>query len=383
MASINGSHSKPRKRYDVIIVGAGAAGVGLGAIFKQLRIKRWTILERHAIGASFARWPKEMRFISPSFPSNSFGLLDLNSVAVATSPAFSLGCEHPSGQEYAAYLRGCAQHFDLPIQTGIDVHRVLVDRHGRFTLMTSAGEFHCRYLVWAAGEFQYPRVSPFPGAELCLHNSIVRSWSDLDGGEAIVIGGGESGMDAAIHLSNSGKRVRVLDVAAPWELDDNQSDPSVTLSPYTTERLRRALGTGLVQGVPSTPVTAVVRAPNGFRVECQSGESFRTSTQPILATGFEGGFRLLDELFEMRDDGFPLLTDSDESTLTPGLFLIGPSVRHDKHIFCFIYKFRQRFAVVANAIADRLDFDTSVLESYRQHAMYLDDLSCCGQECHC
>ena len=39
----------------------------------------------------------------------------------------------------------------------------------------------CRYVVWAAGEFQYPRESPeaLPGAELCMHNSRVRSWADL------------------------------------------------------------------------------------------------------------------------------------------------------------------------------------------------------------
>ena len=49
--------------------------------------------------------------------------------------------------------------------------------------------------------------------------------------------------------------------------------------------------------------------------------------------------------------GAPLLTTSeDESTKVPGVFLVGPSVRHGKLSFCFIYKFRQRFGIVANAI---------------------------------
>ena len=48
--------------------------------------------------------------------------------------------------------------------------------------------------------------------------------------------------------------------------------------------------------------------------------------------------------------GSPLLSDEDESTKTPGLFLVGPAVRHEDHVFCFVYKFRQRFGVVAEGV---------------------------------
>ena len=47
----------------------------------------------------------------------------------------------------------------------------------------------------------------------------------------------------------------------------------------------------------------------------------------------------------------PLLNDVDESTKTPGLFLVGPAVRHQHMSLCFVYKFRQRFGVVADEIA--------------------------------
>jgi thioredoxin reductase len=89
------------------------------------------------------------------------------------------------------------------------------------------------------------------------------------------------------------------------------------------------------------------------------------------------------DLFESREDGFPLLSEHDESTVVPGIFLCGASVRHDNHVFCFIYKYRQRFAVVAKAIATSMDLEAEGLEMYRMWGMYLDDLSCCGQECVC
>ena len=92
---------------------------------------------------------------------------------------------------------------------------------------------------------------------------------------------------------------------------------------------------------------------------------------------------MVAELFEAREDGYPLLNENDESTISPGLFLCGPAVRHENLIFCFIYKYRQRFAVVAKAIANSLDLPAEGLETYRAFGMYLDDLSCCGKECVC
>ena len=92
---------------------------------------------------------------------------------------------------------------------------------------------------------------------------------------------------------------------------------------------------------------------------------------------------MVADLFEKREDGFPLLSDNDESTITSGLFLCGPAVRHGNQSFCFIYKYRQRFAVVSKAIATNLGMAAEDLEVYRMWGMYLDDLSCCGEECVC
>ena len=46
-----------------------------------------------------------------------------------------------------------------------------------------------RYVIWAAGEFQYPRAPEkmFPGAEHCMHNATVRSWAKLPGDDFVVI----------------------------------------------------------------------------------------------------------------------------------------------------------------------------------------------------
>ena len=81
-------------------------------------------------------------------------------------------------------------------------------------------------------------------------------------------------------------------------------------------------------------------------------------------------------------EGAPLLNKLDESTTTPGLFLVGPAVRHGDLSFCFVYKFRQRFGIVANAICRGLGRDTeSAVEVCRQMNMYLDDFQTCEDTC--
>lgn len=366
--------------YDVVVIGAGAAGVGVAVALQDAGIENFVVLERHRVGASFASWPAETRFITPSFPTNSFGMLDLNSIAMGVSPALSLEVEHPTGQEYASHLRVVAQFFELPICPHTDVKRV-TKVGDRFLVHTADVTFHAKHIIWAAGEFQYPRLTGFVGSELCRHTATITSYEALEGDDFIVIGGYESGIDAAYHLADQGKRVRLFDEGCPWE--EESSDPSVALSTYSHERMLRDRFIAHVELFPFSLIESVACVDDIYEIKTDDGGRFQTRVPPLLAGGFEGSHKLIADLFERLDDGFPLLTEQDESTLVPGLFLCGPAVRHGNHVFCFIYKYRQRFAVVAKAIATSLGLPAQGLEIYRKWGMYLDDLSCCGEECVC
>jgi len=88
------------------------------------------------------------------------------------------------------------------------------------------------YVIWAAGEFQYPSIDGFPGAsEHCVHNSRVSSWEKLakTSDEMVVIGGYESGVDATVHLANAGCDVTVLASTPFWSV--RTLDPSTELAP--------------------------------------------------------------------------------------------------------------------------------------------------------
>ena len=197
-----------------------------------------------------------------------------------------------------------------------------------------------------------------------------------------MIGGYESGIDAAIGLAQQGKNVTVLDRGAPWLHGDK--DPSRSLSPYTQQRLdasRRALSISLI---PDVDIVGLEKEGAGVHILGGDGRSWLADGLPILATGFGTGTSRVSDWFDYSAEGVPILTAQDESTAMPGLFLVGPEVSHQGHLFCFIYKFRQRFAVVALSIAARMGVDTGPLEVYNDNNMFLDDLTCCDDDkCLC
>jgi len=449
----------------VIVVGAGAAGIGFAITLTKtfgLDPSRVLLVEKgDGVGTSFRQWPEEMRFISPSFNSegwtNSF---DLNSVAHGSSPAYELHAQHPSGSQYADYLDDLCGIVQLKkrVKRRCEVLRVEKGPDGAFDVRVRSRKadgaeredtLRSRYVVWAAGEFQYPRESPdaFAGAGLCTHNSRVRSWKEMPGDEYVLIGGYESGVDAAVNLAKAGKQATVLASTATWNVQT--VDPSSELAPYTADRLREVTAEGFspspkllaplrVQRVERAPeggfnVVAAWKAadnplplPDGLRkpfvtraestarwlAEQEGGDAapfaslgtitppgaegsevvVHTAQPPVLCTGFEGSvasvarnlFAFADEADEAKGClcGAAMLTDDDESTAVPGVFLVGPSVSHGDLSFCFVYKFRQRFGIVADKICRGLGRDTAAaVAECRKTNMYLDDLSCCVGSC--
>lgn len=368
--------------YKIAIVGAGPSGIGLGILLKQLGINDFVILEKNEVGSTFFKWPKEMKLITPSFTGHGFGLLDLNAIAPDTSPAYTFGKEHVSGEEYGDYLAMLAEYFELPVIEGTEVSDL---QFGDDEVTFNAGSdvMTANFIVWAAGEYQTPNDLPFEGAELCLHNSRVNSWDDVSGDDITIIGGYESGIDAAYHLIEKGKRVTIVSRSHPWE--SSAADPSLSLSPYTMERLQEASDSGRLTLKGNLEVLLAKYENNQYTLYLSDGTVMKSEAKPILATGFKPGARQIQHLFNWGEDGIPLLTDKDESTVQKNLFLLGPNVRHQKVIFCFIYKYRQRFAIVAMEMIDRLKipYEEKVLEKYKQNQMYLDDLSCCEVKCEC
>jgi len=354
----------------VAIIGAGPAGIGVARVLRDLAVPGVALLERKEIGASFKLWPSGMRFITPSFPSNAFGLTDLNALHFESSPGHLLKREHLSGPEYAAYLEDIVETQKLDCITGVELLAIEPEGEG-FHLHTNQGSLRTRFVVWAAGEFQYPDLS-LPGAEHGIHASQVKDWADYPGEDVIIIGGHESGVDAAIRLAAHGKKVTLLGRCASWSAQADDCDDH-SLSPLTAQRLHAALSQKQpIELVGDCDIVRLDRMGENVKVSAADGRVWAARGFPVLATGFCGSSSLITRWLDKDARGLPILTHADESTVLSGLFLAGPEICHQAQRLRFIYQFRQRFAVVGGAIAERLGLDTRPLQAYRARNMFLE-----------
>lgn len=369
-----------RKEFDVIIVGAGPAGLGVAVVLQKLGID-YVILEKHSVGGSFKKWPKETHFISPSFAGNFFQMPDLNAITPDTSPAYTLQTEHPSGKGYAQYLQGVSDHHGLSILENIEVTD-LQRKDDLFTINTSNGVYRSTFVIWAGGEFQYPNKGSFEGSQLCTHYSEVNSFSDLQGEEYIIIGAYESGFDSIYNLVRTGKKITLID--SYNYLDLITSDSSYSLSPFTRDRIKEVIDH--ISYHKETRVKKVEFDNGKYIVTTTDNAIFTSSNKPINCTGFNSSLILVKDLFEFNDK-YPLLKEFDESTRIKNLFLAGPQVKHGNALFCFVFKYRQRFALVAEEISRRIGIAPGivekVVEEYRSKNFYLKDLSSTGDEIVC
>jgi hypothetical protein len=156
------------------------------------------------------------------------------------------------------------------------------------------------------------------------------------------------------------------------------SDSSYGLSPATLDHLKEIQRSGRATFLAerATEITLTTVTTQNRTISLQH--------PAIDATGFDVTQSLAGKLFDFSAGGVPLLRMQDESSRLRNIFLSGPWVHHGKAVFCFVYKYRQRWAVVVRTILDRMGFaDPGPIRAYAAKGFLLDDLSCCAQSCVC
>jgi putative flavoprotein involved in K+ transport len=189
-----------REVFDVIVIGAGQAGLSVGYHLSRVHGTRFVILEAHPrVGDSWRRRWDSLRLFTPA---RFDGLDGMPFPAPAT--------HFPTKDEMASYLEAYAARFRLPVLTGVLVER-LFERYGRYVVSVGGQELEALQVVIAMGKYQRPRLTEF-AAELSgtirqLHSSAYRNLSQLQPGGLLVVGAGNSGADIALEAARSGREV--------------------------------------------------------------------------------------------------------------------------------------------------------------------------------
>jgi len=183
------------ERIDTLVIGGGQAGLSVG-YHLQRRGVPFVILDAHPrVGDAWRKRWDSLRLFTPN---------RLNGLAGMPFPGPRW--ELPTKDEFADYLESYAERFELPVRTGVEVERLA--RNGdRFVATAGDRRLEAENVVVAMSSWQRPRVPQF-AAELDprivqLHVADYRNPGQLQEGDALVVGAGNSGAEVALDVAGT------------------------------------------------------------------------------------------------------------------------------------------------------------------------------------
>jgi putative flavoprotein involved in K+ transport len=186
---------------DVVVIGAGQAGLAVSYHLKQLRI-RHVVLERGMIGESWRSQRWDSFFLNTPSWSNKLPGLEFDE---AEPDAFG------SRDEVVTYLERYADAFDLPVRQRTPVSSLERLPTGLYEVSTDGGSIRAKAVVLATGSMSRPRVPDMtdrlPKDILSISAGAYRNPDALPAGAVLVVGSGQSGCQIAEDLLAAGRKV--------------------------------------------------------------------------------------------------------------------------------------------------------------------------------
>ena len=196
------------ERVNVLVVGAGQAGLALSAELGRREVEH-LVLERGRVGESWrGRW-------------DSFCLVTPN--WTIQLPDGRYDGDDPDGyllrDEIVDHLERYAARIGAPVREGVAVEAVERADDGGFVVTTSDGPIHARRVAVASGAYQSPHRPHAETLPPSLHQVDVagyRNPGSLPEGGVLIIGFGQSGGQLAEELHAAGRDVVLACGRAPW-----------------------------------------------------------------------------------------------------------------------------------------------------------------------
>jgi putative flavoprotein involved in K+ transport len=176
-------------RFGTVIIGGGQAGLAAGYHLGKREIP-FVILDASArIGDAWRNRWDSLRLFTPARYDGLPGW------RFPAPPA-----TFPTKDEMADYLEAYAKRFHLPVRSGVGVDRL--SREGdRFVVSSGDRRFEADQVVVATGANRIPRIPPFApqlGSGIVqLHSSEYKNPSQLQNGDVLLVGAGNSGAEIA------------------------------------------------------------------------------------------------------------------------------------------------------------------------------------------
>ncbi|MCS6924559.1 MAG: NAD(P)-binding domain-containing protein, partial [Candidatus Binatia bacterium] len=170
--------------YDVIIIGAGPAGLGAGLEAKRKGL-RYLILERATVASTIRDYPRDKAVLAEPVLLPQYGLLPMKDAQ-----------KESLIEAWEQVIRDNGLRINER-EEALDIQKT----DGLFTVTTPKGTYQGAYVILCIGTRGNPRKLGVPGEELPKVYYNLIDAADFRGKKVLVVGGGDSAIEAAVALS--------------------------------------------------------------------------------------------------------------------------------------------------------------------------------------
>ncbi len=287
--------------YDVMILGAGAAGLTAGIYASRARLKT-LILNEGAVGGQMVLTNE-----------------------IANYP----GVETTNGYALANIMKKQARDFGSTIRSNVKIARYALDGEIKQVELEDGRIFSARTAILAPGG--KPRMLNIPGEETFKGKGISYcATCDGDfftGKELIVVGGGNSALEEAVTLTNFASKVTIVHQFDQFQafahaIEEARKNPKINF--VMDSELRAFSGNGTLEKV------TVEHLPTGTLTE-------KTVDGVFIFIGYLPNTAALQEVIRLNERQ-EIVVDADMKTNVAGVFAAGD---------CIVKKYRQVTTAVA------------------------------------
>ena len=281
-------------RYDLVIIGAGPAGLAAALDAAYLKMKTLVLEAGKAGGA-----------LTQSYPWKRVDSC--------------LGLSNMVGSEVAEKMISHVKDEGIVIRE--NEHVESVERHGgKFLVATGHGRYECGSVIVATGIRGVPRKLGVEGEELEGVDYAVTDPVKFKGKKVLVVGGGDSAVDSALGLLEAGARV--------WLAHRRDDLRAVDES---KEKIRKSQ----VRILWNTEVSGMVGVKAVESVTLSNNVTGKKTTLPfdsvIICTGSIPVKECIEKL-GIKMEGICVPVNKDGMTSMPGIFAAGDIVSDIKRI---------------------------------------------------
>jgi thioredoxin reductase/ferredoxin len=244
---------------DLVVVGCGPAGLSasLHAMHQKLTFKTF---EREDIGGTVRHYPRKKVVMSAPLAVPGYGKVNAREIVK---------------EELISVWTDIVQRTGLEVSTQEPVEKVL-RQNGGFEIQTPRGSYRTRRVVLAIGRRGKPRRLGVPGEDLAKVSYALNEPETFRGDRVLVVGGGDSAVEAALALSEQAGTEVTLSY---------RRDKFARLKPANRERIEQGFAQGTVRPLLSTNVVEI--KPDSVRYSDASGAVQEAANDYVLV--FAGG----------------------------------------------------------------------------------------------